>query len=377
MAMDLVAERRHRTLLPHALAVLYGVAIAYASLQPFTPWIAPAEGTPFWPFAAWPLRWTRFDVLANVLAYVPFGLFVALTPRRASPATRAVYAMSVGITLSFGLETLQMFLPSRDASLIDLAANTAGTLAGAMLAAIVVRSEHTRIALSAIRHRAFLPGMLGDIGLALLVVWLAAQINPGIPLFAVTFDPDMVPAALAAADSAARPDRAAVAIEAAQSALQMTGVGLFLVLLLRDRRTIGGAILLLIGAALLVKGVSAALLLKPALWDTWLKPGVSIGVAAGLLALLCIVFLPRPVQLAACATALLASLLLPVVVSDFPPTRASLTLFSWRYGHLLNFNGLTQSMLLAWPLAVAAWLFVLAGRPGWGDPREQRANAPL
>jgi len=372
-----VTEHRHRTLLPHALALLYGIAIAYASLQPFTPWLSPADGTPFWAVASWPLRWTRFDVLANGLAYLPFGLFVALIAQRASPATRAVQALCAGVTLSFGLETLQMFLPSRDASLIDLAANAAGTLAGAMLAAIVVRSERTRRALSTIRHRVFLPGMLGDVGLALLTVWLAAQINPGISLFAVTFDSDLLPAGLAVTEAALRPDRAAILIEAAQSALQLTGVALFLVLLLRDRRYIGGAVLLLIGAALLVKGVSAMLLLKPALWDAWLKPGISIGIATGLLAMLCIVFMPRPVQLAACATALLASLLLPIVVSDFPPARASLTLFSWRYGHLLNFNGLTQSMLLAWPLAVAAWLFALAGRPGWGDPRERRAGAPL
>jgi VanZ family protein len=375
--MNSATDRPHHTLLPHALALLYGAAIAYASLQPFSPWLAPADGTPFWPFAPWPPRWTRFDVLANVLAYLPFGLFVALTPRRATPGARAAQALAVGMTLSFGLETMQMFLPSRDANLVDFVANAMGTLLGAFMAAIVVRSERTRTLLSGIRHRVFLPGMLGDVGLALLAVWLAAQINPGISLFAITFDPEMVPAALAMGDSAARPDRAAVLIEAAQSALQLIGVGLFLVLLLRDRRHIGGAVLLLIGAALLVKGVSATLLLKPALWETWLKPGVSIGIAAGLLILLCIVFMPRPVQLAACATALLASLLLPIVVADLPPTRASLTLFSWRYGHLLNFNGLTQSMLLAWPLAVSAWLFALAGRPRWGDPRERRAGAPL
>jgi hypothetical protein len=69
-----------------------------------------------------------------------------------------------------------------------------------------------------------------------------------------------------------------------------------------------------------------------------------------------------------CATALLASLLLPITAVDVPSVRAPLTLFNWRYGHLLNFNGLTQTILLLWPLAAAAWLFALAGRPAWGDP---------
>src|SRR5664279_648221 len=100
---------RRRTLLPHALAALYGFAIAYASLQPFTPWIAPFADTPFWTFAPWPSKWTRFDVVVNVLAYVPFGLFVALIPRRAAPPVRALTGLLAGAALSFCLETLQMY----------------------------------------------------------------------------------------------------------------------------------------------------------------------------------------------------------------------------------------------------------------------------
>jgi len=72
-----VTAGRHRTLLPHVLALLYGLAIVFASLQPFSPWIAPEHDTPFWPFAPWPLLFTRYDLIANVVAYVPFGGFVA------------------------------------------------------------------------------------------------------------------------------------------------------------------------------------------------------------------------------------------------------------------------------------------------------------
>ena len=360
---------RHRTLLPHALALLYGLAIVFASLQPFSPWIAPEPATPFWPFAPWPLRWTRFDVIANVIAYVPFGVFVALAPRRATPRARTALAFAAALTLSFLLETLQMFLPSRDASLIDLAANTGGALLGGFAASRLVRAERARNALSGMRHRIFLPGKLGDFGLALLVLWLVAQINPGIPLFAITFDAEQAHAGvMALAATAAAPDIAAKLIEAAESALQLLGVGLFLTLLLRERRFIGGAVLLLVGAALLAKGVAAVLLLKPAVWETWLKPGISMGMAGGALILLFTVFLPRAVQVATCATALLASLLLPVLAVDVPAASVPITLFNWRYGHLLNFNGLTQTVLLVWPIAAAAWLFALAGRPAWGEP---------
>jgi len=357
---------QHRTLLPHALALLYGVAIVFASLEPFSPWIAPSADMPFWPLTPWPLRYARADLVINVLAYLPFGLFVALVPRRATRGARTALAFASGLTLSFLLETLQMFEPPRDASLVDLAANTLGALLGGAAGASLVRAERIRRALTAARTRVFLPGKLGDIGLALMALWLVAQINPGIPLFAVTFDVEHPALGIAAMPNVR--DTALVLIEAAESAFQLLGIGLFLTLLLRERRYIGGAVLLLVGIALVAKGIAAVLVLKPAVWDSWLKPGVSFGMAAGLMVLLFVVFLPRPVQVATCATVILASILLPVVAIDLPSTRAPLTLFNWRYGHLLNFNGLTQSVLLAWPIAAAAWLFVLAGRPRWGYP---------
>ena len=351
---------RQRTFLPHILALLYGLALAFASLEPFAPWMSVATGTPFWPLAPWPPKWTRFDVIVNTLAYIPFGVFVALMPQRASPLMRTGIAVAAGATLSFGMETLQMFLPTRSANLVDLMANTAGALLGGLLGATLVRAQRTRHLLSAARDRAFLSGRLGDVGIALLALWLTAQTNPGIALFALNFEPGLA--------SAMAPDTAATLLEVAQTAFQLMGVGLFLALLLRDRRYVGGAVLLLIGAALMLKGLAAWLVLKPAAWETWLRPGVSIGIAAGSLGLLLTAFLPRPAQVAACAIALLSSLLLPLLASDSASVTAPLTLFNWRYGHLLNFNGLTHTVLLAWPLVAAAWLFALAGKPAWGQP---------
>ena len=118
--------RRSRSLLPHFLAALYGLAIFYASLQPFSPWIAPAPGTPFFLFARWPPRWVRYDVLTNVLAYVPFGFLVALAQGRQRPLGKFTIAIIVGALMSFSMETLQMFEPTRDASVADVLSNTAG-----------------------------------------------------------------------------------------------------------------------------------------------------------------------------------------------------------------------------------------------------------
>lgn len=353
-----------RTLLPHVLAGLYALAIVYASLQPFGDWIAPPGDAAFWLFSPGRVRWPRYDVIANVVVYLPFGAFLALVPRRASPSRRVALGALAGFVLSFAMETLQAWIPPRDANVIDLASNTAGALAGALAAAAFARRPDARARLSTWRRELFLPGALGDVGLGLLALWLVAQVNPAIPLFAVTFDPttDRLVAAVPGSDSAS------IVIEAAESAFQLLGVGLFLALLLRHRRHAGLAVLALIGAALLLKVIAALLLLKPAAWEGWLRPGVSTGAALGALALLAAIALPRPAMIALCGVALLTSVLTPVFGSDRFDARVPLTLFSWRYGHLLNFNGLTQTVLLVWPVAAAAWLFALSGRPRWGDP---------
>jgi VanZ family protein len=177
-----VRSHRPRTLLPHFLALICALALAYASLQPFAPWIAPTPGSPFFLFAPWPPRWTRFDVAANVLAYFPFGFFVALMPRRRPAGARLSVAVAAGAALAFALETLQMFVPPRDANLIDLFANTAGAGLGGLAALPFVGDSRARRALATWRERTFVHGALGDVGLALITVWLVAQVNPALDL---------------------------------------------------------------------------------------------------------------------------------------------------------------------------------------------------
>ena len=355
--------RGRRSLLPQFLATLYGLAIVYASLQPFINWMSPIPGTAYFLFAPWPLRWVRYDFIINVLAYMPFGFFVGLMPREGSAASRLTLAIVVGALLSLAMESLQMYLPTRYASVADLFSNSTGAALGGFLAVLFARSPTASRRLSMARERWFLPGAAGDIGLALLVIWLAVQANPGIPLFASMYD--------AAARPLAGPvptDVAATLVESAQSAFQLLGVGLFVALLMRERSHVTGAVLLLIGAAAIVKGVAALLLLNPAVGEHWLTPGVALGIAAGALLLAVAIRLPRSVQVTLATVALLSSLLATLFVPDLLFARAPLSLFNVSYGHLLNFNGLTHAVLLLWPAMASAFLFVLAGRPGWGEP---------
>jgi VanZ family protein len=346
----------HGTRLPVYLAGLYGMMIVYASLEPFSGWMAPAPGTPFFLFAPWPAHVTRFDIAINVLAYAPFGFFVALIgPNRGSLA-RLLMGTAIPAALSFAMESTQMFLPMRDADKVDFVSNTAGAALGAVAALGFGYAPGFRARIARWRDSVFLPSRIGDVGLALLFVWLLSQVNPGIPLFAATFDPSLE----------LTPDLAGTLLQAAQSAFNVVGVGLFLSLLLRRRRDFGIAAFVLIGLALLLKGIAAALLLKSAASESWIKLGVSLGVAAGALVLLLAIWLPRPARTTLCAVALLSSLVAPLLAPDLWQARAPLALFDWPYGQLVNFNGLTHAVLVIWPLAASAYLLWLAGQPGWG-----------
>ena len=73
--------------LPHTLALLYALAIAYASLQPFGDWIPPPADAPFWLFSPGRARWLRFDVAANVIANSGIAGLSCATSQRARSAS--------------------------------------------------------------------------------------------------------------------------------------------------------------------------------------------------------------------------------------------------------------------------------------------------
>ncbi len=358
--MDSSPSEPRPSRLPGYLAGLYALLIVYASLEPFGSWMAPVPGTPFFLFAPWPPRFTRFDVAVNVLAYAPLGFCVALSGRRLAIA-RLAAATGAGLLLSFVMESMQMFVPTRDASTMDMVCNAAGAGIGGM-AAIAFDRTPWRAGVSAWRRRVFVEGPGADLGLALLAIWLLAQLNPGIPLFAATFDPSLE----------LTRDLPGTLLQAAESAFNVVGVGLFLALLLRHRRFVGGAVLMLIGMALILKGIAASVLIRQSVLETWIKPGVSLGVAVGALVLLLAVWLPRPARTTLCAIALLSSLVAPLLAPDMWQARAPLALFDWPYGQLLNFNGLTHAVLIVWPIFASIYVLSVAAKRAGIDGGDQR-----
>lgn len=132
------------------LFLAYTLLIIYASLTPFVGWRVPASNV-FHFLTVWPRYITRHDVLINILAYFPLGFLAAVClhhwrNHETNPtAMLIVIATTAGAALSLGMETLQVFIPGRVAAVPDLLANTAGSLAGAILARPCLLAFHRKI----------------------------------------------------------------------------------------------------------------------------------------------------------------------------------------------------------------------------------------
>lgn len=94
------------------------------------------------PGSAVPRDWyAKKDVLLNIVGFVPFGFFALLSHRSPPPARwlhPLLTATLAGAAVSLIIELGQVWLPSRDSSIRDLACNTAGTAIGVFLAWMVI-----------------------------------------------------------------------------------------------------------------------------------------------------------------------------------------------------------------------------------------------
>ena len=80
------------------LSWLYVGLIVYASLYPFAGWRVPGVGPLDFLLLGWPHWWTTFDLVSNLLGYLPLGflLFVALIRGGRRPAPRRRSRVAVG-----------------------------------------------------------------------------------------------------------------------------------------------------------------------------------------------------------------------------------------------------------------------------------------
>lgn len=164
------------------LSLTYCALIIYGTLFPLTDWTTPVFGWTNPITLGLPANASRADIFINVLAYIPLGLFLALWLRaRWGLIGAIVLAIAFGVALSFALEVLQSAQPSRVTSLLDWLTNSAGTVIGAMLAAVFDPHFFAGRKLLDWRRTWFEEGSLANLALITFALWGLTQAAPFVP----------------------------------------------------------------------------------------------------------------------------------------------------------------------------------------------------
>ncbi|MBP7452648.1 MAG: VanZ family protein [Ottowia sp.] len=358
------------------LALLYAALIVYASLFPFTGWRD--QGIAPWAYlqAPWPQYWTRFDLVSNLIGYMPLGFLLTLSmlqPVR-GPWLAAVLATLATGLLSFAMESLQSYLPTRVASNVDLGFNAAGGLLGALVAAALERLgtvERWR----RLRARWFVRDSRG--ALVLLALWPVGLLFPAPVAFGLGQVYERLEEGLASllADT---PFLEWLPLRELDLQPLLPGVELvcvalgalvpcllgYTVIRHRGRRLLFAAMALIAGV--LVSALSAGLSYGPIHAWAWISAPVELGLMAAVLAAALTVLLPGRV----CVVLLIAVLIAQVALLNAAPESAyfSLTLQNWEQGRFIHFNGLAQWVGWLWPYVAVIYLISRVGRSDGGQP---------
>ncbi|MGE5468423.1 MAG: VanZ family protein [Ignavibacteria bacterium] len=333
-------------------AAVYTLLAIYASLHPLSGWRDSGVDPFAFLTAAWPRHWTGFDLFVNVIAYAPLGfLWVPAGQQKLGRVAAVLLVTLGGAALSFSMEALQNYLPSRVPSNVDLGCNALGTLLGALAGA---RWGHELLdggRLHDMRVRLFLHGGMGDAGLLVLGLWLMTQLTPETLLFGNGDLRELLDLPTPIDYSAERFAQIEAAIVCGQTlavALIATRLGRISV-----RMPIVGLIL----AALVVKSFVLALSLGAGHGFAWTTDGALFGLVVGAALWLLATLTPARLQQALAALALLLATVLVNLAPDNP--YLANTWQTWNPGQFLNFHGLTRLISSLWPFLALPWLMML------------------
>ena len=347
---------RGPVILARYLGLAWLALVIYGTLYPFTGWRD--TGASPWAFidGGWPRYWTFFDLIANVAVYLPIGLFFTLGLMSLRwHWLAAALAIFLACGVSFLLESVQTWLPTRVPSNIDLACNSLGGLLGSVLALWAGPRLLAKVA--AWEHRIVAPVTHAEFGLTLIGLWFFIPVSPEIMLFGAGDFRQ------AFGLTGALPFEAQqfAQLESAVIACNLVAFGLIARWLIARRLDAYLIVPTLIFFGLLIRTLSAAILVDAGEAFAWLTPTVQLGITAGLAALAVLMLLPPVIQLPCAALAVLAGTVIVNMAPHNPYSAAARA--AWRQGHFLNFNGLTRWLSMLWPFLALPFLFVTRRQP--------------
>jgi VanZ family protein len=352
------------------LALLYAALIVYASLSPFAGWKLPA-GVPWLGFGHMPWRpwWTSFDLVSNLLGYMPFGalLFGAQVRSGRAPGVSALATVLVGCALSLCMESLQNWLPQRVPSVVDWLLNTAGTLLG-LAAALVVQAVGGVARWQVLRDRWFIVRSAGAI--ALLLLWPVGLLFPTpVPFGLGQVLVPLQEAAAAALDGTPWESWVEGWVNARDALTPLSRGAEWVAIVLgflapsfvafsvlrRDwRRVIQVPAALAVGLG--ATTLSTALNFGPQHALAWLNPAVLPALVMGCLLAVGLAFVPRRVA-AGLGLVALTALVALVAQAPIDPYYAE-SLQAWEQGRFIRFHGAAQWVGWLWPYVALVYLLL-------------------
>ena len=348
--------------------LLYACGILVISLTPFADWRFIPEAPWEFLFLPWPRYWTGFDVMVNILAYIPFGLLIGrsfslrLRSRDWRTIKSLVLTLLVGTLLSLLLEGLQTYIPSRRPQLLDVLANGTGTVIGAFLAGAYARSR------SGFYLAETHPVEIG--GVMLMGMWLLSQAAPQQVWLALgdlglriewlgqmSGDPS---ASFAAQRTLAEALCVASAIMSCALICHLT--------LLQSSRWLPGygqrhwavTLIAVVAITLGIRTLWVSTLLTPGALGTWLNAGTQAGVVLAILSGYGLAP-ARPTQQRIAA---MAGLAVTIMLANSLPENgyANETFAAWSRGRWFNLQALANLAATVWPFAALSWLFLALTR---------------
>ncbi|MCU0814347.1 MAG: VanZ family protein [Burkholderiaceae bacterium] len=359
------------------LALAYAALIVYASLYPATGWRLPRGGLPPVLALPWPAWFPSFDIVSNVLGYLPLGALLCVAAVRGGAGRIAALALAVALaaTLSYALEVVQQWTPARVPTLLDFTLNVAGALLGALLA-LAVHALGGLERWQTLRDRLFVRSSAGAI--ALLLLWpVGLLFPPPVPLGLGQVWDEARAFALALLDGTPWADAAVPFLAPAGAGRPLSRLGEALAIALgllapclvayavahpgwqRVGLDVGAAVV-----AIATTALSTALNFGPENALAWWTSATGPGLAGGLaLALLCAA---APRRLAAGLGLVALTALMAVVATAPADPYHALSLQAWQQGRFIRFHGLAQWVGWLWPYVAMAWLLSRLGRPDAG-----------
>ena len=349
------------------LAWLYAGLIVYASLYPFAGWRWPSTSPWAFLLLPWSRYWTAFDLVSNLLGYLPLGLLIFTAQVRSgrSAATGGLLAVGLASLLSLAMEVTQNGLPARIPSNVDWALNTLGAASGAALGGLM-KALGLLERWQRWRDRWFVDHSAG--GLTLLLLWPVGLLFPtALPLGVgqVLSRLRVAVASLLADTPLAAWGRSVFEMPQPAPTLAPLGelgviaLGLLAPCMLSFAVSRAGwrRALLVLGIALAGVGattLSTALNFGPDHAWAWFTLSAAVGLSLGALGAWLLVWVPRR---AAAALGLMALTALVLLVAQAPEDAYyAQSLHGWEQGRFIRFHGAAQWVGWLWPYAAMAYL---------------------